>query len=171
MTDKEYKELIESEQVIGYIEIVKKYCDFIENRKKYSSEEFLKNGLDLLVDLYQKTLHLKINYPDKEDIDIQEIELKEIFKEISLIIGEQNLYRSVFDPYEPETEGLVIGTLSDDFTDIYRDLKEAYIKFNVENRNAKLNALYDFVLNFRIHWGRHAVSAINVLHDCVIPKI
>jgi len=134
MTDKEYIELINSDMVIGYIDTVKRYCDFIENRKKYSSEVFLKIGLFLLVDLHQKTLHLEIEYPeDEEDIEIKEIEHSEwaeIFNDLNEIIGDSNVYRSIFDPYEPESEQAVTGTLSDDFADIYRDLKNALNKYS-----------------------------------------
>jgi hypothetical protein len=70
-------------------------------------------------------------------------------------------YFEVFDPYETPPETPVVGHLTDDLGDIYRDIARGLVLFN----NQRLDeALWEWAFNFRIHWGEHATGAIRALH-------
>ena len=69
-----------------------------------------------------------------------------------------NFYRVVFDPHDFEaTDEPVMGLLSDDLSDIYRDLIEGLS--NYENGHLE-EACFDWSFGYRSHWARHAVNAI-----------
>lgn len=67
-------------------------------------------------------------------------------------------YRVVFDPHDFEAKDEpVMGLLSDDLADIYRDLAEG-----VDNaRNGHMDdACFDWAQSYMLHWSRHAVNAL-----------
>ncbi len=74
-----------------------------------------------------------------------------------------DLYGQMFNPLiiPPEREKPVISSLSDDIAGIYRDVETGLRYFRAGNSE---KALWEWTLNFRIHWGRHATSAIRALH-------
>ncbi|MFK7992281.1 MAG: DUF5063 domain-containing protein [Sandaracinaceae bacterium] len=73
--------------------------------------------------------------------------------------GSHDLYWEVFNPYVDEER--VAGSLSDDFFDIYRDLRRGLVAFD-KGRHQK--ALWDWRFHFDHHWGDHAVDALRALH-------
>jgi hypothetical protein len=69
-----------------------------------------------------------------------------------------NHYKTVFDPHDlEEPDEPVMGMLSDDLADIYRDLAEG---LNHCERGDLPAACAEWSVSYRIHWARHAVSAL-----------
>lgn len=69
-----------------------------------------------------------------------------------------NLYRVVFDPHDFEaTDEPVMGLLSDDLADIYRDLAKGLSNHAQGHRD---DACFDWSHSYRHHWARHAVNAL-----------
>lgn len=74
---------------------------------------------------------------------------------------QRQIYWVVFDPYQEPPESPVIGHLTDDLGDIYRDISRGLILFDGGRVD---EALWEWAFNFRIHWGKHATSAMRALH-------
>lgn len=72
--------------------------------------------------------------------------------------GPHDFYWEVFDPYVDEER--VAGSLSDDFLDIYRDLKRGLMAFD---RGQTQDAVWQWRFHFDHHWGEHAVDALRAL--------
>jgi hypothetical protein len=73
-----------------------------------------------------------------------------------------NYYAEVFDPLPfPAEEPPVVGSLSDDIADIYRDVVSGLWAYEVGRRAA---AVWEWGFGFRHHWGEHATGAIRALH-------
>ena len=72
--------------------------------------------------------------------------------------GPHDSYWEVFDPYADEES--VVGSLSDDFLDIYRDLKRGLVAFDAGHEQ---DAVWEWRFHFDHHWGEHAVDALRAL--------
>lgn len=72
--------------------------------------------------------------------------------------GPHDLYWEVFDPYVDEER--VAGSLTDDFLDIYRDLKRGLVAFD---KGQHQEAVWEWRFHFDHHWGEHAVDALRAL--------
>tara|TARA_R110002072_G_scaffold174303_3_gene329353 strand:- start:35623 stop:36108 length:486 start_codon:yes stop_codon:yes gene_type:complete len=74
-----------------------------------------------------------------------------------------NYYTSVFDPRIADgiDSEAGVGDLADDLADIYRDLHGGLRAFRA---GAVDTAEYEWAWSFRMHWGRHAASALHALH-------
>ena len=75
-------------------------------------------------------------------------------------------YLEIFDPYENPAEP-VMGHLTDDIGDIYRDIARGLILFN---RGQHDEALWEWGYNLQIHWGEHATGAIRALHAHLVQE-
>lgn len=72
-------------------------------------------------------------------------------------------YWTVFTPSDLEGNHTpVCGDLFDDFLDIYADLRNG---LNVYDAGFPDAAAFDWRQMFEVHWGRHAVEAMQALHS------
>jgi hypothetical protein len=75
-----------------------------------------------------------------------------------------NEFRCVFNSLAPE-EAPCTGTLADAFADIWYDLKaglEGLERFPEEQHKS---IWWQWRFDFEAHWGKHAIEALNALHD------
>ena len=70
-------------------------------------------------------------------------------------------YSEVWDPIEVPGAEPVTGDLADDLMDIYVDLRQGLRYFE---QNRTVQAIFHWTFSFGVHWGRHATSALRVLH-------
>lgn len=72
-------------------------------------------------------------------------------------------YWELFDPRIMDEP--VAGSLIDDLSDIYRDLRRGLA---IASDGFATDALWEWKFSFESHWGNHAVDAIRVLHRVVV---
>jgi hypothetical protein len=59
------------------------------------------------------------------------------------------------------TETPVVGSLSDDLADIYRDVVTGLRAYD---RGDRAGAVWEWRFNLHAHWGAHATGAMRALH-------
>jgi len=72
-----------------------------------------------------------------------------------------NLYGEVFDTVPMPPEQPVVGSLTDDITDTYRDVISGLREYESGRR---AQAVWEWGSGLRQHWGKHATGAIRALH-------
>lgn len=72
-----------------------------------------------------------------------------------------DFYGKVFDPLPIPPEETVIGSLTDDISDIYRDLVTELRAYEAGRR---AQAIWEWGFGLKHHWGDHATGAIRALH-------
>lgn len=77
------------------------------------------------------------------------------------------VYWEIFDPSTDPPEPPVLGSIVDDLGDIYLDVARGLMLYDSGDRN---EALWEWAFNFRIHWGRHASSALRALHEHIVQN-
>lgn len=73
-----------------------------------------------------------------------------------------NIYRTVFDPHDLEDEEPVMGLLSDDLGDIYRNLFEG---LHLADQGHMESACWHWSFSYRTHWARHLVGALAAIEN------
>jgi len=101
----------------------------------------------------------KRQYDDPPHLDAA---CQQVASNVGRMTGTPDLYWEVFDPRE-EGEPTV-GSLTDDLTDIYRDLRRG---LHIASVGDVVDAAWEWRFSFQIHWGNHATDAIRVLHRVV----
>ncbi|HEX8266084.1 MAG TPA: DUF5063 domain-containing protein [Pyrinomonadaceae bacterium] len=144
--------------VESFAQIAQRYCDWAEspfgdaNNEMHIARRFLAE------------LHLAvITLPDLESDDTECVDLSDEWK---LVLSRfQNLpvdgYWDVFYPLELEKEEPVFNMLSDDLSDIYRDLKDGLVLYK---KGKIAEAVRKWKFHFDIHWGAHLTGAQRAIH-------
>lgn len=113
--------------------------------------------MSLLLQLYEKALHLPDTEPDDSDIGASDE-----MTVLPLKMQIRDFYWDVFDPFDDaEEDKLVGGMVFDDLNDIYRDLMEGVRAYELGVIN---EAVWVWKWGVDNHWGTHAVSLIKALH-------
>jgi hypothetical protein len=94
--------------------------------------------------------------PDRADNP----ELQRALAPLCEMLGQRAFYREIFDPFDA-SEVEVMGSLSDDLQDIYRDVRSGLLKWDRGEAGA---ALWEWRFNFEGHWGEHTTSALRALY-------
>src|SRR5713101_6096576 len=76
--------------------------------------------------------------------------------------GDSTPYSIVFHPRDLD-ETPVVGTLVDDLESIYEDLNEGTALLTAGG--SAEDVIWAWHVNFQIHWGRHALGALQALQD------
>lgn len=73
------------------------------------------------------------------------------------------LYWEIFEPVGSgkEPPAPVVGDLSDDLADIYRDLHRGFAQPSAADR------IWSWRFNWEIHWGRHAIAALRAITEAL----
>lgn len=99
---------------------------------------------------------------EKLSVGMTNEERQNLYYSLQEMLGEWDQHRQVFDPINDSE--VVIGTLSDDFADIYRDLK---LGLEIIRRDSAktADAIWEWRFSFLSHWGKHAVDALQAIHS------
>lgn len=145
--------------VEAFVEVVRRYCRFIEHPPRDLGER-LRTAAALLAELYSAVLQL----PDMEPLDSLSAGPADSQPEWPGF-GEFDGYWEVFDPYE-QAEPLM-GSLSDDVLDVYRDLRRGLRIYDSDGPNAVPDAVWEWQFHREAHWGDHAVDALRALQRAI----
>lgn len=137
-----------------YFNIVKRFCAFVE--ELVISEDRLEELMSLLLQLYERALHLPDTEPSETDYVFEKTTV------LPLKIKVRDFYWQVYDPWHDAVEDKpVCGMIFDDINDIYWDFKEGVIVFEAGDINT---AAWIWKFGLNNHWGTHAVALIKALH-------
>lgn len=149
-----------------FVDAARSYCAWCVAEHSDAAEQ-ARVALAHLSTLYRLGMGLReLDAPDVEEREVTHAEWQATYDRLGpLPFG---YYRSVFDPQlrdDQLSEGLdsacELGDLADDLADIWRDLTDGLTLFDCGHGDA---AEYQWAWSFRSHWGRHAASALHVLH-------
>ena len=78
-------------------------------------------------------------------------------------LGDLDFYNCVFDPYDmQDTAPVVVGSLSDDLSDIYWDVKDGLTA--CASGPPPDDVIWEWRVGFEEHWGIHASAALYAIH-------
>jgi hypothetical protein len=143
----------------------RRYCDFVDALSTHSAESFLIGVEPHLLELYASALQIPVVEPTtnnaEDDIPLDKNAWAALYKKLRDKIGEFDFYLTIFN--STEREAPVEGSLADDISEIYTDLKKSLEQ--IGEGFPGTDVLWDLRFSFRQHWGRHAISALKAIYD------
>lgn len=117
-----------------------------------------------VAELYAAGLGLPLTQPSHQDApDMPPEERSRLMSETLASVGGQGMpYSLIFHPLATNEEP-VVGTLADDLASIYEDLYGGVELLAAGGTHE--DAIWEWRLNFQIHWSRHALGALQALND------
>lgn len=146
--------------IAPFAEAATAFCRWAEGAPADATSEALTARL-LAAEVFRRVLDL----PQRDaEVDAPEIS-NDDYHRIRVRFGALpfNFYSEVFDPLVvPAEDEPVVGDLSDDLADIWRDLKRGLLLWERNERDA---AAWEWRFHFDVHWGHHITGALYALQS------
>lgn len=165
---------IQDEAVSHFAKSAQEFCSLLEKSASVSDREFVQQAAYLLATLYAAGLSLPTldNGPEEQQASIEDTSFEhtsEIERQTGQKLGKHNLYWEFYDPYDQSNP--LTTTLSDDLSDIYRNIKPGLIAYQKGTARSVSAAVWEWKFHFIIHWSDHAVDALRAIHRIVSPYL
>lgn len=151
-------------KVAEFIETARAYCDLIDGIGKVRSrEESLLQLRETLGKLHLQVMALGAEEPRKvPDYEHADFEARfELFLRVKGRLGESDRYH--IDLVDSGSDEEPLGSLADDFTDIYFDLQQGLRAVDAEPDKLE-KPVHEWLETFRLHWGQHLFDAVFALN-------
>jgi hypothetical protein len=158
---------IYSRQVVDFVAIANECCKYIEHSSELDGTEMLKIFQRLFPLLYLKASVLPAFTPvfdEGNEKFVTEEDWNSIHNTLISKFGSANDFPELFDARYTETEGTVVGSLAENITDIYQDLKDFLILYQTGTEEIMNDALWECILNFESFWGQKLVNSLRAIH-------
>lgn len=149
-----------SDDFNAMVNTAREYCKVIESSGS-DNQEWLARVFSLLPKLHTAiAAHLKQDGESYTPLDANLENRFELFTELHRLLGERDAYWMEYDMlHEDEHKS---GSLADDLTDIYCELKFGLNQLDEQDPEQILG---NWKHGYRLHWGRHLVDAERHLYE------
>ncbi|MEZ5000076.1 MAG: DUF5063 domain-containing protein [Bacteroidales bacterium] len=99
---------------------------------------------------------------------VTESEWSRVEKRVVSMLGEADDYLAVPFDQSSVDDGMVRGSIGENLADIYQDLKDFIVAYNVGTVEVMNDALWQCLENFRFYWGEKLVNVIKAVHYALL---
>jgi hypothetical protein len=156
---------------IEFLTITTEICRFIEQisegKTDIEAKDFVDKSVKLLPLLYLKAAMIeppKRLFEDEPDTFVTEEMYREIQENIAELLGENDSYLTSFHADMPLSDSAIAAFISEDFADIYQDIKDFVFRCNFGDEQIMNDALAICIENFANYWGGKLLNALCALH-------
>ena len=146
----------------------RKYCALIEQTGMYTLKEFINQIHILLPELYLKVAHLPVFESPIESQNqryVTEEAYDYIYNKLLVKLGEYDAYEEVFDPNRIESENAIGASISEDLADIYQDIKDFILLYEMGPGEIIDEAFWEVRQSFELYWGQKLVNTLRAIHN------
>lgn len=168
-----YTEGVFNRSIIEFVTVASESCLFIESAANFTKEEFLLTAQKMLPLLYLKTSMLKVPemlLSEEPERFVSETDYAVIKQSIAEILGSSDRYLEVFHPDIQLSEEGIATDISEDLADIYQDLKDFLLCYQIGNEEVMNDALAVCLNSFKEYWGQRLVNSLRALHNTIYNK-
>ena len=167
------KDPIYSKNVMEMILVANEFCSFIEFTEKHSKEDILYYLQKVCPLLYLKGSLLpgiQVKNPEANERFVTEEQWQNIFNSLRSKFLNDDEYWDIenldTENNEPEKQ-----SLSENFADIYQDLKDFILLYQKNTEAAKENAVHQCSILFKKHWGCRIINSLKAIHYILYKDI
>jgi hypothetical protein len=139
--------------------VARHYCELVESLNE-GNTQWLQEIASLLPRLHAAVAALNLPDPDHSHHAVADLDARfELYTHLRRLLGERDSYWMEFDV---AGDGQTMsGSLADDLTDIYCELKQGLHLLDQQPQKA----VEDWHKGFHLHWGQHLLDAERHLYD------
>lgn len=162
--------LVYSKNIIEFLTVASEYCGFIEKSEKFSKKDFIEKSQKILALLYLKA-SLIDKYELEVDGDIERFVTEDDYNNIQQTLSEKfgthEQFLDVWEPRSTESSEAVQVSFSECFTDIYQDLKDFVLNYQIGNEEIMSEIIHECRLNFELFWGPRVIAVLAIIHNLI----
>jgi len=161
------KDIVYSRNVVEFVTVAKEFCAFLESCEKHTVRSFVGACNKVLPLLYYKATLLPETepvYDENNEQFVTEGDYSTIKGKVEYLLGQHNQFVEVNDPRADELTGLYTASIAEYIADIYQDLKNFVLRYQVGNTYVMNDALWECTNNFKDFWGIRLANLIRAFH-------
>lgn len=163
--ERDFEEIVYSENVIGFATLATEYCNLLDGVALLSQKEFVDKAHRLLPLIYLKAIilpEIEAEMPEMIEKSVTQEEWEAVYDTMVKKLQGVDTYNEILDPLNDSEE---MSSLSEGFADIYQDLKDFVVLYNMGTPEIMNDAIWDCKNNFKAYWGQRLVNIQRVLHN------
>ena len=164
----------QNQAVKQFYEISGKFCSFVDDgspiqlKDSFKKADYCDRFMKILSELLTSILDVRIDNADK-NYDKYEISVEDTRKIVSLFLGifkdEIGSMLKWHVDHEDEDSGTRVFMINDDLEDLYRDLKNGILCYEIGTEDAQREAVFQWRFGFNTHWGNHLYRLMMTMHE------
>ncbi len=174
MDGEQLNPIVYSKNTIEFVTVANEYCRFVEGVSNEPARDFLLKVQKILPLLYLKTSILP-SFESEEEMLLEkfvsEVDYNFLQQKMMNLLGEHDDYKEVFDQGMQFSEQALSASISEDLADVYQDLKDFIMSYQVGNELIMQEAMWACLNNFRNFWGQKLVNCQRAVHELVYSDI
>ncbi|MPQ46082.1 DUF5063 domain-containing protein [Marinifilum sp. N1E240] len=172
MEDK-FEHVVYSKNVIEFVTVANEFCLLVENSAKVEKLEFVETAQKILPLLYLKASMLPKNEVElDEEVEkfVTESDWEFIHSSVKTRMGAHNEFLEVFEDDMEYSDTPLVSSISENFADIYQDLKDFITSYKIGTLEVMNDSLWDLNNHFYQYWGQKLVNTLRSIHRLVADK-
>jgi hypothetical protein len=170
-----FSEVVYSKNVIEFVTVANEYCSFVETVDQFTRKDFLSRIQKLFPLLYLKASLLPepdAKLPDEmAEKFISEDDYNYILNKLAVKIGEYDAYQEIYDSSLQYSYIPVEGSIAENITDIYQDLKDFILSYRIGTVEVMNDALRECRANYEQYWGQRLVNGLRAIHYLLYSNV
>jgi len=163
--EKEEK-VIYSRQVIEFAASANEYCKYLESTKDISGIEIMKVMQRLLPFIYLRASLLPMLEPVLEapnEKTVTEFDWTRMHDNLLTKTGNNDPFPVIVAAGDA-ADGLYTGSIAENLSDIYQDLKDFIVSYRSGNEEVMNDAVWEVLMNFEEFWGKKLLNLLSAIH-------
>jgi hypothetical protein len=159
-----------SRNIIEFVAVANEFCKYTEHAPELKGDELLKILQRILPLMYLKASLLPKLDPFFEDGNekfVTEVDWNNINEILKEKFGTANDYLEVFDEKINDAEGAIAANISEDMADIYQDMKDFLLLYQIGTGEVMNDAVWECRMNFENFWGQKLVNSMRAIHKFI----
>lgn len=168
------RSIVYSRNVVEFATVAKEYCAFLESIKLQNRKSFILALQKLLPLLYYKASILPETepiYDEGNEKFVTEEYYLDLQNKLRSLLGSNDDFLEIYDPRADEGEGQYTVSIAEYLTDIWQDLKNFTMLYQVGNVEVMNDALWECRSNFQDYWGIRLANSIRAMHILLFSGI
>lgn len=160
-------DILENKHLSEFLSTATEYCTFVENTANFNRSDFIRRSIELFSALYYLGNQLpRFEMEEETQLEkfVTELDWNTIYDKVKQKLGYHDEYLDVYDPVAKEEEELSILSLSDNYADVYQDLKDFTTIYGIGNEEMMEAGLWELNYSFEEYWGVKLLNALRILH-------
>lgn len=169
--EKEEKKIY-SRQVIEFAASANEYCKYLEATSEISGIEILKVMQRLLPFIYLRASLLPMLEPVLEDgieKTVTEFDWTRMHDNLLGKMGNNDPFPVIVTAGDP-SDGLYTGSIAENLTDIYQDLKDFVVSYKSGKEEVMNDAVWEVLMNFEEFWGKKLLNVLTAIHSVLYSE-
>ncbi|NOZ48068.1 MAG: DUF5063 domain-containing protein [Chlorobi bacterium] len=159
--------IVYSKNVIEFLTVATDYCSFMDKLNEYDRKGFIDRSLKVLPLLYIKAILLP-TFTNIDSLEIEKFVTQEewqyVNNKVAALMNNINNYTEITDPLNYNTDESGLSAISENFADIYQDMKDFISLYQIGTFEIMRDAIFECKTNFEDYWGLSLVNVLKALH-------